>query len=123
MEALSIARKMVRENKDNETVPKWMEIFPLLSANTFLSIADPESSSGRIFDYSGKLKEIKYLNCPMLVISGSKDEYQDNPQEKLEILNKQARKCSVRILLNANHWFVGYETKLAKLIGVWLKKL
>jgi pimeloyl-ACP methyl ester carboxylesterase len=122
-EALSVARKMVKNSKGNNSVPKWMAFYPLLSANTFISVADPESSSGRIFDYSGGLKEIKNLNCPILAILGSKDEYQDDPQGKLKILNKQAKECSVEILLNASHWFVGHEAVLAKLIGIWLKKL
>ncbi len=119
--ALNIAKKMVKEGKGGKAVPKWMRFYPLLSAKTFLSVSDSKSSSGKIFDYSGELKEIKNIGCPVLAISGSKDEYQTNPQEKLQTLKKHVKNCGTKIFINADHWFTNYETELAKLIGDWLK--
>jgi len=55
---------------------------PTRHAKMFLSITDPTSSSGRIFDCSGKLTEIKNVNCPVLTVFDSKDEYQSNPGKK-----------------------------------------
>lgn len=67
------------------------------------------------------MKEIKNIGCPVLAISGSKDEYQTNPQEKLQTLKKYVKNCSTEIFINADHWFTNYETELAKLIGDWLR--
>lgn len=121
--ALEIARKMVKKGNSKEPVPKWMAFYELLNASMFLNVADSQSLSGRIFDFSGKLKEIKNVNCPVLVVFGSKDDYQEKPGEKLDILKEKIKDCEVRLVKNANHGFVGLESKLAKLIGDWLKKL
>lgn len=119
--ALKLAKKMVKEGKGDNPVPRWMSFYPLLSAKTYLNVSDPKSSSGRIFDYSGKLKEIKNIDCPVLVVFGSKDKYQINPQEKLRILKRNIKNCGTKLFQNANHWFVGFEDELSRLIGKWLK--
>ena len=59
--ALKTAKNMAKKGKADSPVPKWMEFYPLFSARVFLSVSDPKSSSGRIFDYSGELKEIKNI--------------------------------------------------------------
>jgi alpha-beta hydrolase superfamily lysophospholipase len=122
-EALNIAKKMVSSGKSGEPVPAWMAFYPSLSAKTFLNIADPKSVSAKIFDYIGELKEIKNVECPVLAISGSRDEYQDNPEGKLEILKNQVANCSTKFMINSDHWFTNYEKQLAKLIGNWLQNL
>ena len=121
--ALKIARAMVKKGKGNNPVPRWMAFYPLLDASMFLNVADPESASGRIFDFSGKLKEIKNVNCPILVAFGSKDNYQAKPEEKLKILRENVEGCSVKLVKNADHKFVDFEGKLSKLIANWLKNL
>ncbi len=120
--SLNIAKEMVKNNKGDKPVPKWMAFYPLLNARMFLDVADPESSSGRLFNYSGKLKEIKNINCPILAIFGSKDEYQSKPAEKLRILKGNAKDCDIKLVNNAGHGFVGFEEDLSKLIGDWLIK-
>jgi len=122
-EALKIAREMVKRGRDNNPVPKWMAFYESLNASMFLNVADPESASGRIFDFSGKLKEIKNVNCPVFVVFGSKDNYQANPEEKLNILRKNVENCNVKLVKNADHGFIASERKLSKLIANWLKSL
>ena len=119
--ALKIANQMVKKGKGNDPVPKWMEFYPLLSAKMFLNVADPKSASGRIFDYSGNFKEIKSIHCSKLAVFGSNDEYQSNPNGKLKILKENVKDCDIRLVQNAGHGFVGFEKKLSKLIGNWLK--
>lgn len=119
--SLGIAKEMVRNGKANQSVPKWMAFYPLLNAKMFLSVADPTSSSGRIFDYSGKLTEIKNVNCPILAGFGSKDEFQSNPGEKLKILKENIKDCEIKLIENAGHGFVNFEETLSKLVGNWLK--
>lgn len=121
--SLGIVKEMIKNGKRYKPVPKWMAFYPLLNAKMFLNIADPESSSGRIFDYLGKLKEIKNVNCPILAVFGSKDEYQSDSDEKLEILKKNVKDCDIKLVKNARHGFVGFEEKLSGLIGNWLTKL
>jgi pimeloyl-ACP methyl ester carboxylesterase len=121
--SLRIARGMVKKGKGDKLVPKWMAFYPLLNVSMFLSVTDPKSSSGRLFDYSGKLKEIKNVNCPILAVFGTKDEYQSNPGEKLKILKENVRDCDMKLVNNAGHGFVGFEEILSKLIGNWLKTL
>ena len=119
--ALKIAKQMVEKGKGDKFVPKWMEFYPLLSAKMFLNIADPKSASGRIFDYSGNFKEIQSINCPKLAVFDSKDDYQSDSGEKLEILKENIKDCDIKLVQNAGHGFVGFEEKLSKLIGNWLK--
>jgi len=120
-ESLRIAKEMIEKEKGNEPVPKWMEFYPLLSAKRFLDIADSETLSGRIFYYSGKLEEIKSVSCPVLAVFGSKDDYESNPEEKLKILGKSVKNCDTKLIKNANHGFVGFESELSKLVGTWIK--
>jgi pimeloyl-ACP methyl ester carboxylesterase len=121
-ESLKIAKEMIEKGKVNEPVPKWMEFYPLLTIRKFLDVADPETYSGRIFDYSGKLEEIKNVNCQILAVFGSKDEYQLAPEEKLETLKKNVKNCDTILIKNAGHGFVGFESELSRLIGSWVGK-
>ena len=119
-ESLNIARKMVRNGKGDDPVPEWMAFYDLLNARMFLNVADSKSVSGRIFDYSGSLKEIKSMNCSKLAVFGSKDEYQFNPSEKLKILKKEVKNCDVKLIENSGHGFIGFEENLSKIVSDWL---
>lgn len=120
-EAMEIARKMAREGSENDPVPDWVPFGIKLSARKFLSMSDPDSTEGRLFNYSGKMEEIRGIDCPVLAIFGSGTEYQEGPGEKLEILKKTIKNCETS-LIRSNHWFSGHETELAETISVWLIK-
>ncbi len=122
-ESLNIAKRMVKNGEGTKPVPKWMAFYQLLNAKMFLNVADPKSDSGRLFDYSGELKEIQNINCPVLVVFGSKDSYQSNPVEKLKILKEKVKDCDVKLVQGAGHGFVNFEKQLSKLISSWLKAL
>ena len=122
LESLKIAKKMVEEGNGDMPVPGWMQFYPLLSASTFLSVANPDSASARIFDCSGELKEIKEIDCPVLAIFGSRDNYQHNPETQLKLLNETAKDCTVFLIDGANHWFAGSEENLSEHIGNWIKE-
>jgi pimeloyl-ACP methyl ester carboxylesterase len=122
-ESLRVAKEMIENGKGNEPVPKWMEFYPLLSAKRFLDIADSKTSGGRVFDYSGELEEIKDADCPILAVFGSKDDYEVKAGEMLEVLKKSVKNCDVRLVRNANHGFIDFEPKLAKIVGDWIKKI
>jgi len=121
-EAIEIAKEMAARGRGGEPVPSWMAFYPLLCARTFLGVADPESAFGRIFDYSGKLEEIRSIDRPVLVALAGNDGYIGNPKQKAAVLRKAAKNCSVALFPNANHWFCGSEDKLAKAIIGWVEK-
>lgn len=91
----------------------------MLSAQKFLSMSDPESMEGRLYCYSGELKEIGELDCPALAIFGSNTEYQEKPGEKLEILKRKMKRCDTKMFEGANHGFVNKETELVRLVSNW----
>ncbi len=125
--SLKIVKSMIKEGKDEWPIPKWISFtnsygkIVMLTAKRYLDIADPQTLGGRLFDYSGKLKEIKNIGCPVLAIFGSKDEYEYKPEEKLKILMMNVKNCDIKLIKNASHGFVGFETNLSRLIGSWLK--
>jgi alpha-beta hydrolase superfamily lysophospholipase len=121
-EALQIAKEMIRNKKGHEPVPKWMQYYPMLSANRFLQVSDPDSTSGRILYTNGKLTELKNIKIPMLAVFGSKDDYQKNPSEKLKIL-KAKTKCDTLLIKDATHWFAGNEKVFGEKISGWTKKI
>lgn len=119
--ALVIARKLLKQGE--KSVPAWMAFYPMLTPEMFLNVADPQSSSGRIFDYSGKLAEIQSIHIPVLAIFGSLDAYQANPSDKLKILKDKLEKCDTILVEKAGHGFVGYEKELSLYISKWLRNL
>jgi pimeloyl-ACP methyl ester carboxylesterase len=121
--SLKIARKMIKDNKADKPVPELMSFYPLLSADMFLNVADPASLSGRLFNYAGELKEVQSISCPTFAVFGSKDEYQLNSDEKLNILKRKIKNCSIKLIKEAGHGFVGFEEALAKSISNWIKTL
>lgn len=118
--SLNVARKMVEDGRSDEAVSKEMAFYPLLSARMFLNVASPTSSSGRIFNYSGALKEIKSIACPKLAIFDTEDKYQSNPNGKLKILKDNLKNCRIQLIENAGHGFVGFEEQLSNSIGKWI---
>jgi len=120
--SLKTARKMNSEGRGSHPVPKWMQIYPCLSANMFIQISDPESASGHIFDYSGDLAELKSLTIPVLAVFGSIDDYQPNPADKLEII-KRINANKTILMQESNHWFAGHEDELAKNVVGWVTKI
>lgn len=121
-DALKTAKELVKRKGRKVSVPKWMAFYPMLIAEMFLNVADPESLSGKIFDYSGRLQEIKKVNCPVLSIFGSEDEYEANPVDKLKVLKENVENCDTKLLKGSNHGFVGYENELSQLVGEWLEE-
>ncbi len=119
--SIKIAKEMIQNGKGQDAVPGWMQFYPLLSANMFIQVSDPASTSGKIFDYSGELIELKNIETPVLAIFGSKDNYQIEPAEKLEFL-KNTIGCSTFLMNNSDHWFTSHERVLAKNVLQWITK-
>jgi len=119
--SLKIAEDMVKNGMGDKPVPENMAYYPLMPARRWLDVSSPKTRHGSIFDYSGELKEIKNANCPVLAIFGSKDDYEYEPEKKLELLKSKVKNCDTKLFQNANHWFAGYENELGKLIAAWIQ--
>ena len=117
--SLKIAKDMIQEGKAQDPVPKWMQYYPMLSANMFLQVSDPNSISGQILDYSRKLTELKDIRVPILAIFGSKDDFQIQPADKLHII-QNVTGCDILLIKNSNHLFSSCEMKLAENISKWI---
>ncbi len=122
VEALEIARKMIAEGKPDSPMPEWVPFGVMLSAQRFISMSDPETIEGRLFHYSGEMKEVQELNCPALALFGSNSDYTEKPAEKLEILKKKIKKCDTRLIRGGNHWFGGHEEELGRMVAEWAEK-
>ncbi|MFH0875730.1 MAG: alpha/beta fold hydrolase [archaeon] len=118
-EAIKIAKDMISEGKGQEPVPQWMQYYPMLSANMFIQVSDPTSTSARIIHTNGKLSELKSIKIPILAVFGSKDDYQKNPNDKLKALEEKT-KCETLLIKDANHWFSGTENLIASEICKWI---
>lgn len=119
--SLKIAEDMVKNGLHDKPVPKEMAYYPLMPARRWLDVSSTKTRHGSVFNYSGELKEIKSAGCPILAIFGSKDDYESEPEKKLEILKSEVKNCDTKLFRGANHWFSGYENELAKLISGWIK--
>ncbi len=119
--SLKIAEDMVKKGMGDKPIPEEMAYYPLMPARRWLDVSSPKTRHGSIFDYSGELKEIRNANCPVLAIFGSKDDYESEPDKKLEILKSKVKNCETKLFENANHWLEGYENELGTLIVDWVK--
>jgi pimeloyl-ACP methyl ester carboxylesterase len=118
-EAMDYAAGLVADNKPDDPMPGWVPFGVQLSAQKFLSIADPNSIEGDILHVSGDFQVMKTMTCPLLVISASNSEYQDatTMQQKIgEVLSGATQ----HIIPDSGHWFFGHEEQLGSLVGDWL---
>lgn len=120
-ESIKIAKTMIKNGKGQNSVPDWMQFYPLLTANMFIQVSDSNSLSGKILDYSGEMIELKNIEVPILAIFGSEDSYQTKPEEKLKLL-KNSINCTISLLKKSNHWFIHHEDELAKTVLNWVTK-
>lgn len=118
-ESLKLARKEIK--KKNQVLPEWMEFYPMMTTEKFLDIADPNSVPGRLFHYNGNLNEVKSVGCPIFSVFGSKDDYQQKPKDKLTTLKAEVDSCTIKLIENSGHGFVGFEEELASVVGEWIK--
>lgn len=120
-EAVRYARGKVDKGQPFASMPGWVPFGVQLSAQRFLSMSDPNSSEGSLFNYSGRLDNLKKISVPVLAIYGSGTQYQLDPKGKLKLLCETITNCE-SLLLDCDHWFTGQEKRLAKSISSWSSK-
>ena len=120
-EAMTYAKRLVEDGRPLDPMPSWMPFGVQLSAQKFLSMSDPKSVEGRLFNYSGELEELRKIKCPALVVYGAKTSFQNKPEEKLKMLKKAIPTCETK-LIDSDHWFSGHEKELGLAVAKWLMK-
>jgi alpha-beta hydrolase superfamily lysophospholipase len=118
------ARKMVKEGKKDELLPK--EVWPWINdAQRYLSLNTPESKE-EIFTYGQEEKiptTMHKVKSPTLVILAEKDEYRDRPMTKIAKWfeeNSRSKDLKVEVVEGALHGFGGFEKDLAEAIKNWM---
>ena len=119
---LNLAKKKIDQGKGTRYILKgWEEVN--MSYQTFYSWYQ-EDDLGSMFDFYRPDYDFPVLNrisIPVHILVGTKDEFfhrtnPDNPQEAMDILLKNLKHGSGKLIENAKHSFGGYEEKLVNSI-------
>lgn len=120
-EALKTAEEYISSGTPDKMMPSWVSSTGFAaSAQRFQSIADPESDEGELFNFGSNLDELKKIDCPMIIIFGSKSQYQNNPEHTIQTLNRALPKVTTKLIENGDHGFTNHEDELQQIITGWL---
>ncbi len=120
-EVMKNIAKMIRNGKTDDFMPKWTVTLPIISAGRLNSLCDTESIEARMFNYDGKLEELRSIDSNMLVIIAGNDKYLTMPAEKTaDVIKSKINRCVVEVVQDAPHNFRGYEEELVKRIDKWM---
>ncbi|MDD3083505.1 MAG: alpha/beta fold hydrolase [Candidatus ainarchaeum sp.] len=120
---LKIAKKMLKNGKGNEIMPKKISNY---NAKRFLSFADPKNIEAQLFNYEGKLILFSKIKCPIIAIFGEKDYFaKQKAEECLNILKSKtnSKYFETKIIPKAEHNYKGQEKITVKKIIKFLKNL
>lgn len=124
---LTIARRMVKQGKDQELLP--YNLYPYVNtAQRFVSLATYESVEQMFStkEFQGPLRLFSKIKVPTLIVFGDQDEFVDVPlDEFLSIFahNTKNRAFSGTIIKGADHSFSGKEEELARALVSWIKSV
>ena len=88
-------------------IPAWWWV---ISARTYLD---------RLTNAPDLLENAKKINCPMLFIGGDQEPKENYPAEAFAA--NCAGPCEVTIIPHCDHFYVGAEDKVPKIVTEWLK--
>jgi len=124
-ESVRISEEMAKRGRGREFVPEWFYDFPI-SAKTYLDLFGPASKIGlfRFSDPKFEFRELKKIQCPILVFFGTeKEAVLGDVDEALALIKRNASSsavCKTSKIAGARHNYRGYEREVAKLILNWL---
>ncbi len=90
-------------------IPAWWWV---TSARTYLD---------RLTNAPDLVGNAKRIKCPVLFIRGDQEDVANYPAEKFA--ENCAGPCTVVIVPNCDHFYVGAEDKVSKIVTDWLKKI
>jgi len=120
-------KKMVNNKNPKELLPKELSVVCPMGAIAYYGYLT-EESVGNLFPYhnpsSPKWKVLGETEEPILAVFGGSDEF-IKPSVKVaaNLFKKKAKVAkgiSVKIIDKAPHSFIGFENKLAEIIGAWI---
>jgi len=89
-------------------IPAWWWV---ISARTFLD---------RLTNAPDLLENAKKITCPVLFIRGDQEPKENYPAE--EFAKHCPGNCEVAIVPNCDHFYVGAEDKVSRVVTDWLEK-
>jgi pimeloyl-ACP methyl ester carboxylesterase len=89
-------------------IPAWWWV---ISARTFLD---------RLTNASDLVENAKRIECPVLFIRGDQEPMENYPAERFK--ENCAGPCEVVIVPNCDHFYVGAEDRVSKIVSDWLVK-
>ncbi len=89
-------------------IPAWWWV---ISARTFLD---------RLSNAPDLVENAKRITCPVLFIRGDQEPKENYPAERFK--ENCAGPCEIAIIPNCDHFYVGAEERVSKLVTDWLKK-
>jgi alpha-beta hydrolase superfamily lysophospholipase len=118
------AKIMVATGMGNNILPHWASKH---SAMRFLSYTDPKNVEAQLFNYSGEMKHLREIKCPILALFGTEENHLGDKSTK-EMLQILREKSNSRLLVTKeiegdNHEFEVHPHKASKIILDFLKKI
>jgi pimeloyl-ACP methyl ester carboxylesterase len=116
----SLAGDVDKQRKEAEALiaagkPRQLMLIPawwwVISARTFLD---------RLTNAPDLLENAKKITCPVLFIRGDQEPKENYPAE--EFANNCPGPCEVEIVPNCDHFYVGAEDTVSKIVTGWLEK-
>jgi pimeloyl-ACP methyl ester carboxylesterase len=104
------AEALIAAGKPRELmlIPAWWWV---ISARTFLD---------RLTNAPDLLENAKKITCPVLFIRGDQEPKENYPAEAFA--ENCAGPCEVAIIPNCDHFYVGAEDRVSKIVTEWLEK-
>ena len=117
------ARKMVATGQGDAPVSGLYERF---AAKRFLSLADVMHAEANVFRYAGALTQFRRVQCPLLAVFGSEEEFAAiPPADMLAILRRKTRSRDFDdwLIPGSDHGFHGCEAELALSVCQWAREI
>lgn len=117
----SLAGDTARQIKEAEALvaagkPRQLMLIPawwwVISARTYLD---------RLTNAPDLVANAKRITCPVLFIRGDQESRDNYPAERFK--ENCAGPCEIAIIPNCDHFYVGSEDKVSKIITGWLKRI
>jgi len=125
---LRYARRLVRQGRSTELLPSRLYDSPI-SARTFVNAFGPRSLTG-MFNMSRtdrqQFPELAAVKVPVLLVVGTIEEYfvgaAQGFVDRVAACLKNCPSFTGIVVEGAPHNYLGYEAKLAAVLGRWLKQ-
>lgn len=123
---LSLAKKLIAENKGDEVLPKLIWDWYRLSANTYANFSTRDNPIDIFNTYDPeKSSVLSKITIPIFALFGSSDDAAILPIPKaLEVIKNKATNCpkfDTAIIEGAPHSYFNHEDELAKKIISWIR--